>query len=176
MSQFTQAQSSVTTNIGGYDNRIALITPQNNYTEICYKNGNRLNDQHQGGESTEGGNCLPGDIGFIIEQNERTANYWEQAKDTCLRQNMRLLEPFEYKLACVDASEFNLNDMTGNWEWASNFALPMTINSDYYGVGAAIMGGSGCAYADGVGSVELTAPSTRTPSGAPSSFSGDLII
>jgi formylglycine-generating enzyme required for sulfatase activity len=58
---------------------------------------------------------------------------------------MRLPEPFEYKVACKEASTFGLNNMIGNWEWASNFALPM-YNS-YNGVSAALMGDSDCSYA-----------------------------
>lgn len=58
---------------------------------------------------------------------------------------MRLPEPFEYKVACVDAVIFGLSSMTGNWEWASNFALPMYTTN--YGVSSTIMGSSGCGYA-----------------------------
>jgi len=145
MSSFTSAQASVTANSGMYNNRIPESSFPNNYTEICYKSGSRLNDQHVGGQSTAGGNCLPGDVGFVIEQNERAANYWEQAKDLCLRDNMRLPEPFEYKLACVNATTFGLNSMTGNWEWASNFALPI-LDSTNNALAVGVMGTSGCGY------------------------------
>ncbi len=144
MSSFTQSQSSLTANNGGYDNRIASGSFPAAYTEVCFKGGSTLNDQHLAGESTDGGNCLTGDVGYIIEKEERTATYWELAKQICLENNMRLLEPFEYKLSCKEAIAFSLNSMTGNWEWVSNFALPM-YNSNT-GVGAAVMGGSGCNY------------------------------
>ena len=66
-------------------------------------------------------------------------------KKTCLENGMRLPEPYEYKVSCVDAATFGLSSMTGNWEWSSNFALPkFNING---GVGVAVMGGSGCNYA-----------------------------
>jgi hypothetical protein len=145
MSQFTHAQASITANNGQYDNRIPEGSFPNNYTEICFKDGTTKYDIHVGGENTDGGNCLPGDVGFVIEQNERSANYWEQAKADCLKDGMRLPEPFEFKYACVNASTFVLNDMTNNWEWASNFALPVYDSNS--GVGAALMGDSVCSYA-----------------------------
>lgn len=85
---------------GMYNNRIILSTYPAAYTEICFKNGSVYNDQHTAGQSTSGGNCLPGDIGFVIEQNLRTAQKWEYAKVTCTSNNMRLPEVFEWKYAC----------------------------------------------------------------------------
>lgn len=145
MTSFTSSQGSLTANNGMYDNRISEGSFPNAYTEICYKNGNRLNDQHSGGETTAGGNCLPGDVGYVIEQNERSSNYWEQAKSDCLEDGMRLPEPFEYKVACVDAATLGLSSMTGNWEWSSNSALAMYDPNR--GLAATILGHSGCAYA-----------------------------
>ena len=144
----TSVQTTTTglsANTGMYDNRIPDESFAAAYTEVCFKGGATQNDQHAGGESTAGGNCLPGDVGYIIEQNERTADYWEQAKKTCLENGMRLPEPFEYKVSCVDAATFGLSSMTGNWEWSSNFALPMYTT--YNGVASAVMGNLGCDYA-----------------------------
>ena len=152
---------SISTNDGQYDNRIADRTFPYAYTEICFKGGAVYHDEHSGGESTVGGNCSPGDVGFVIEQNEeerinstgaKGPDYWEQAKAACLKDKMRLPEPFEFKYACVNAGTFGLNSMTGDWEWASNFALP--VYDSNYGVGAVIMGysGCGCAYWGWVGS------------------------
>lgn len=137
--------SGLSSNTGMYDNRIPDESFAAAYTEVCFKSGATQNDQHAGGESTAGGNCLPGDVGYIIEQNERTAEHWEDAKATCLENSMRLPESFEFKYSCDSAGTFGLSSMTGNWEWSSNFALPMYDTN--YGVGAAILGNSGCGYA-----------------------------
>ena len=138
---------SLTANNGMYRNKITNMVLPTDSTEICFKNGATYYDVHSASQSTTGGNCLPGDIGYIIERNERTATYWELAKQICLQNNMRLAEPFEWKLACKNATTWSLNNMTDNWEWASNFALPMYAGS-YDGVVAAIFGGrSGCSSA-----------------------------
>jgi len=138
---------SLTANNGMYRNKITNMVLPTDSTEICFKNGATYYDVHSASQSTTGGNCLPGDIGYIIERNERTSTYWELAKQICLQNNMRLAEPFEWKLACKNAATWSLNNMTGNWEWASNFALPM-YDGSRYGVGAAIFGNSGCRYAN----------------------------
>jgi len=142
-----QAVSGLTANGGMYDNRIPSGTFPLGFTEICFKSGSVYNDSHAGtNQATTGGNCLPGDVGYIIEQAQRTADYWEGAKITCTKNNMRLPEGLEYKYACKNEAGFSLSSMTGNWEWSSNEALPM-YNGANYGVGAAVMGGSGCGYA-----------------------------
>jgi len=137
---------STTANDGMYNNKIPNMTPPAAYTEVCFKSGATSYDAHSVSESTSGGNCVPGDVGFIIEKNERAANYWELAKQTCLQYNMRLTEPFEWKLSCKNAATWSLSSMTGNWEWASNFSLPVYGGSGT-GVGSAIFGSSGCGYA-----------------------------
>ena len=81
----------------------------------------------------------------MFEKAERTAALWEQAKQTCTQNDMRLPEPYEWKLSCDNAGTWSLTSMTGNWEWASNEALPMYYGG--YGVGAAMFGNSGCRYA-----------------------------
>jgi hypothetical protein len=113
---------------------------------VCFKKGTILNDHHAGGESTLGGNCLPGDTGWILEQAERAEQPWEMAKAACLREEMRLPELFELKLSCKNALAFGLNDMTGNDEWASNSAtlLGADLNN---GVAAIRFGGTSCANA-----------------------------
>jgi len=116
---------SLTANDGMYSNRIILMTSPAAYTEVCFKNGTITYDTHSGSASTAGGNCVPGDIGYVIEKNERAAAFWEMAKQTCLQNGMRLTEPFEWKLACKNAATWDLTAMTGNWEWASNFSLPI---------------------------------------------------
>lgn len=137
---------SMTANSGMYSNRIVLMTPPAAYTEVCFKSGTTSYDAHSVSESTSGGNCVPGDIGYLIEKAERTANYWELAKQTCLQYGMRLPEPFEWKLACKNAATWSLSTMTDNWEWESNFALPL-YNGSSVGVGVAVAGNGGCQYA-----------------------------
>lgn len=140
-----EAISGMTANGGMYDNRIPQGSFPADYTEICFKGGSTLNDQHIAGQLTAGGNCLPDDIGFIIEQNERTAQEWESARETCLNINMRLPEIFEFKLSCDNAGAFGLLSMTGNNEWSSNFPMAMTSGSSpAYGASASTVGSTGC--------------------------------
>ena len=87
-----------------------------------------------------------GDIGYIIEDAVRSATYFTTAKQVCTENNMRLPEPYEWQLACMNASTWGLSSMGTQWEWASNFTLPL-YGSNYVGVGAAVFGSSGCGYA-----------------------------
>ncbi|ETX08737.1 MAG: hypothetical protein ETSY2_03630 [Candidatus Entotheonella gemina] len=52
--------------------------------------------------------CLPGDIGWIIEADERPMESWEMAKAECLKFGMRLPEPFEFLFSCTNAEGFGL--------------------------------------------------------------------
>ena len=67
------------------------------------------------------------DIGFCIEESERTASEWNDARATCLGLNMRLPEPSEFKFACDNGTA--VSDITDDWEWASNFASPLATDS-----------------------------------------------
>jgi hypothetical protein len=111
-----------------YSNRITSRTLPNAYTEVCIKNGAVLNDQHPGGESTAGGNCRFGDVGWIIEQTARPRLFWEEARTECLLVGMRLPEPFEWLYSCKHAAELGLTDIGDDFEWASNTAV--TENTD----------------------------------------------
>ncbi len=135
-----------TANSGLYNNRIPDFTPPQPYSEICFKAGSVQSDIHAISESPAGGLCEPGDLGWIIERDERTAATWEAARVQCLLQGMRLPEPFEWRVSCVDAATFGLNDMTGNAEWASNAAIPLVTTSSV-GIGATIFGFSTCSSA-----------------------------
>jgi hypothetical protein len=125
-----------------YANRIPSLTHNRPYTEICFKDGEVEFDLHSANESTEGGNCLPNDVGWVIEQDERSTQPWEEARAECLLSGMRLLEVFEWKYSCKNADAFNLNDMTGNWEWASNYTTPLTAGSS--GPATAVLGRTSC--------------------------------
>ncbi|MEQ8510324.1 MAG: hypothetical protein RIB43_15065 [Rhodospirillaceae bacterium] len=86
------------------------------------------------------------DIGFCIEDDERVAAEWSDARDTCVNANMRLPEPGEFKLACDTG--VGLNDMTDAWEWVSNFASSLATDDSTPSVGTAVPtgGNGGCNY------------------------------
>ncbi len=127
-----------------YDNVIPDRTFDRNYTVICWKNGELLSDINNAGESTRGGNCEPGNRGFVIEQNERTgAERWAFAKETCVKDDMRLPNEFEFQIACRYRDEFNLEDMINNWEWASNDAYPH-FSDNSREIITSVIGDGGC--------------------------------
>ncbi len=143
----SDAANSMTANSGMYENKIIAMNPPAAYTEICFKNGATYYDIHAAGVATGGGNCSVGDTGYIIEDAVRSAAHFTTAKQVCTENNMRLPEPYEWQLACMNASTWGLSSMGTQWEWASNFTLPM-YDGGYLGVGAAIFGSSGCTYAN----------------------------
>ncbi len=124
-------QSKATANQGLYSNIIVAFSPPHAYSEICFKSGGFQFDVHTIGEPTEGGNCLPGDRGFIVERTEREEGAvatWAQARSTCLVHEMRLLEPFEWQFACDNAGLLELDNMAEEqWEWASNTVTPIVF-------------------------------------------------
>lgn len=143
--EYAQQQvGSTTGNQGMYSNQIVLMTPPAAYTEVCFKGGSTQYDAHASSASTAGGNCVPGDTGYIVEKNERTAAAWEAAKQTCLQYGMRLSEPFEWSLACKNAGTWSLTSMTGNYEWASNIAISNAAEGSIYGVSTTEAGAAGC--------------------------------
>jgi len=151
---------SITANSGLYSNLIPNLSLSVAYTEVCFPVGaaQPLYDVHSAGGSTAGGSCAPGAIGFIIEKNRRTSAVWENAKQTCLLNGMRLPEPFEYKLACKNVvsggNTWQINNISSSGaEWASNFvsqsggsinAVTMGDNtSQCYKSGSGQVGGGG---------------------------------
>ena len=133
---------SQTANSGLYDNRIANFTPPNDYTEVCIVAGAVLNDQNPGGSSPVGGNCDPGNIGWLVEREERSALVWEAARMECLKDSMRLPEPFEWKYGCANAALLGLDSMINDYEWASNFAVHQSDSDNH--VGATVFGLGAC--------------------------------
>lgn len=85
-----------------------------------YQSGSTSFDSHSVSESTAGGNCVPGDTGYILEQNVRTTKTWELAKEICTQNNMRLPEVFELKLACKNQTTWSLTSIGDGNEWSSN--------------------------------------------------------
>jgi hypothetical protein len=131
-------------NSGQYANVISRLEPSVAYTEVCFKGGAMHVDQHTVGESANGGDCAPGDLGWMVEKYEREAECWHKAKATCLKEEMRLPEPFEFQLSCDYASTLGLSAMTGNFEWATNGAFPIADSDRGSGLGATMIGGLGC--------------------------------
>lgn len=84
--------------------------------------------------------------GYCIEKAQRTALVWESAKMTCENLGKRLPEPFEWKYGCKNLGSLGLANMIDDWEWASNTTLPVYSGAGP-GVGAAVFGAGGCAYA-----------------------------
>jgi hypothetical protein len=134
--------TGVSANNGLYNNRIVEMTPPLPYTEVCFKSGSVSTDIHSVSEPTTGGSCVPGDLGWIIERDERTAQPWELAKVECLLLGMRLPEAFEYLYSCINSGSFGLNDMTGAWKWASNTATSGVGTTSY--VGVSVIGSGSC--------------------------------
>ncbi len=141
--QTTATSQSASANAGLYDNRIPNITPPLPYTEICFRDGSIWADIHAISEATEGGSCAPGDVGWVIERDERGSLSWAEARAECLKDNMRLPEIFEYQLGCMNDTLFGLSSMTDTFEWASNSAFAAYSGADA-GIVAFTVGGGGC--------------------------------
>ena len=143
--QVTAGVGSAASN-GLYSNRIPDVSPPHAYTEICFKGGAVESDIHDPGEPTTGGDCLPGDAGWIIERFERDGGAsvtWVQARAACLLDGMRLPEPFEYRFTCDSAGLFAVTELTDDTEWFSNATIPIT-NGSTSGSGSAAGGDGGC--------------------------------
>ena len=126
-----------------YTNTIADMTPGVAYTEVCFKAGSVLTDIHAVSGPTTGGNCVPGDPGWIIEKNARAGDEWVTCRMTCLKLGMRLPEVFEFQFSCMNSSAFGLVINPAVDEWASNYPVPMYMGA-VTGMGVAILGGSTC--------------------------------
>lgn len=143
------AGASTTSNSGLYANTIPDSLPPNAYTEICIKAGGVSFDIHSGSESTAGGNCLPGDVGWVIERFERDSGAlvtWYEARLECLKDGMRLPEPFEWRVTCDDAATFAVSDMEDLWEWSTNSGLPEVFSAGVGAVTVTVMGNGSCAF------------------------------
>ena len=142
----TTAEGAVgsSANLGLYANRIIAFSPPLAFTEVCLKSGSVLVDIHSVGESTTGGSCVPGDLGWLIERDELSALTWASARMTCLLVGMRLPEPFELSYSCENDGVLALNSMTDNNEWASNSATTALSTSSTHGVAVPSIGGGGC--------------------------------
>lgn len=67
-------------------------------------------------------------LGYCIEKAETSAVKFVTARESCAAAGKRLPEPAEFRFAC-ELAPAGLANMTGNWEWASNFTVPFDIGS-----------------------------------------------
>ena len=133
-------------NQGLYNNRIPDFLPPNPYTEICFKSSGITADIHVTSEPPNGGQCEPGDVGYIIERDERPESLiWAEARVACLVDGMRLLEPFEWQLGCINADSFGISAMIDDEELASNSTHPFWINN-VFGRSVTVLGNGACDY------------------------------
>ncbi len=98
--------------------------------------------------------------GLCMDKTWRSAATWDDAREVCAVDDMRLPEPMEFKFACKNPPSGLIN-MTAGLQWASN--QPMWILNGGYVIAAALMGNGSCAYGDWAyvatsGSVESTYP------------------
>lgn len=93
-------------------------------------------------------NCISGEAfqvidggrGYCIEQSERSADSWINARDTCFAAGQRLPELTEYRVACGNAGGLSLTNVTNDYEWAGN-APESFSNSQGAGM---LIGNGGC--------------------------------
>jgi hypothetical protein len=91
--------------------------------------------------SGEAFQVIDGTRGFCIEQSERTADSWINARSTCFAAGKRLPELTEYRVACGNAGSLSLSNVTNDYEWAGN-APESFSNSQGAGM---LIGNGGCA-------------------------------
>jgi hypothetical protein len=95
--------------------------------------------------------------GFCIEKDERSSDQYQDARQTCAGLGKRLPEPVEFEFACTYGA--GLNNMTNNYEWASN--LPhLLVSGGTTTVYAVVSGNGSCSKA----SADAVADSSGTQS------------
>ena len=85
--------------------------------------------------------------GYCIEQNERPAQTWEEARQTCANAGKRLPEPAEWKYACNHGTTVNNMVSVDIGEWASNFPITLSVFDGVGGVAAPVLGANYCYFA-----------------------------
>jgi hypothetical protein len=86
-------------------------------------------------------------VGFCMERNERSSSSFRDAQRTCLALGKRLPEPVEWNASCHSSVELGLNDMIGNREFVSNFAIlysAETSGNFYTGIAVPVSGETHC--------------------------------
>lgn len=110
--------SSTASGKTGYFNQIPSTSfiPPYAYTEVCFKSGSVQHDIHTVSESTAGGNCLPGDIGFIAEKAQRSGRRsWAGSVAHCVANGMRLGTEFEFAYVAENYSTLSIT-MPATWD------------------------------------------------------------
>lgn len=96
-----------------------------------------------------------------MEKDERSSATWEAARDDCAEDKKRLPEPGEFKWACKNVT--GLNDMTNDYEWASNYVQGyLTGSGNGNGVASIQMGNGNCVTANTGWVAYSIAPGTET--------------
>lgn len=111
---------------GLYTNTIVDASPALDYVEICWPGGSTTSDVHLGGGPTAGGNCQPGDHGFLVtaEGHPNGQQTWLVGRAWCrgtgsLGLGMRLPEPDEAHIIACSGANLGLSGFFAPL-WASN--------------------------------------------------------
>jgi hypothetical protein len=85
------------------------------------------------------------ELGFCMENSERSALEFEAARRVCVDLGKRLPEPVEFKVACNEEVTIgtNLTQITNNWEWSSN-SIFYAYSASFNGMNAAVAGNPNC--------------------------------
>lgn len=111
-----------------------------------------------------GSGSTSGGTGICVEKDERSVLNFEDARLDCADEGKRLPEMAEYRRACGLAGSLGLNNMTDDYEWASNFPQVHSewVSNGYSAAnaywGSIIMGNSSC-FQVAFGIVGHTSPS-----------------
>ncbi len=108
--------------IGGYRNVIPRRSFALDFTEVCLVHGGVAFDVHEADDHTEGGNCEPGDPGWVIAREAFAPLDWRSAAQACSDVGMRLPRVIEWQMSCRHAASAELSTIEGTWEWAQNAA------------------------------------------------------
>jgi hypothetical protein len=121
----------------GLDPRIApLFVPHKN-------SGNTACDANTEVFVTMGQNGTGGNTGYCIEKDQRSADYYDNARQTCAGLGKRLSEVVEFIFACVNYGG-SLNNMTDDQEWAGNIPTTQSYASSFQGAFGNTVGNTGC--------------------------------
>ncbi|MEO0424534.1 MAG: hypothetical protein AAF184_19510 [Pseudomonadota bacterium] len=108
--------------IGGYRNVIPRRSFPLDFTEVCLVRGSVAFDVHDAEDHTRGGNCEPGDPGWVIAREAFAPSGWREAEAICGDVGMRLPRVIEWQMSCRHAERAELQTIEDTWEWAQNAA------------------------------------------------------
>lgn len=110
-------------------NKVPNVSIALPYIEVCFGGGAAQSDLHAAGGSTAGGNCLPGDPGFVITQSSLGQMTWPEATVECTSWGMRLPDLTELTAAACNASAIGLVSPAFRYGWTGGPAT-LTFDSD----------------------------------------------